>query len=127
MLNDPKVKEITERHKAIWKAAFEQLGQDLIKVDESDKDRRDALLKKQKDLEGQIPEFESVFDEPKKKPSHLKDYSDSLLRVGNFLGSAKDMMPEIGKQQLHVLNKIEGHLRHRGSSGNSASSTQYPP
>jgi hypothetical protein len=50
----------------------------------------EELLKRQKDIEkiNSVPDFGEVTDEPSGKSKHRRDSSsDSLLRVGNFLGA----------------------------------------
>jgi hypothetical protein len=110
-----------------WEGAGAASQTELDELNTATDERIKELLKKQKAMEqiGALPDFDSVMNEPKTPKSHLKDYSDSLTKVGNFLGSARDMMPEIGRQQLSVLHKIEGNTRQRAATS-GGSTVRFP-
>lgn len=67
------------------------------------------LVRKQKEIEkiNSIPDFESVMGEKKEKRNRGPGlYTDSLVGVGNFLGSARNPMISIAQTQTGLLRQI---------------------
>ncbi len=73
-----------------------------------------------------IPNFGANPDESEhtKAKHEAAAKEDSMIRVGNFLGSSKDMLETLAGQQLDVLMQIESNTRPTQTSG---SETSFPP
>jgi len=54
-----------------------------------------------------------------KREKHIKDSSDSLIRVGNFLGSSRDSMTTLAERQVNLLQEIATNTRPNVSFGES--------
>ena len=61
-------------------------------------------------VKGTTPE-ETPPEMPKVKEKHERVATDSLLKVGNFLGSSTDSLTRIYQKQIHILEKIEMNTR----------------
>jgi hypothetical protein len=84
----------------------------------------DALLKeleeKAKALDHQKPPTFDVEDESPLKPHREKQYrerGDALTRVGNFLGSSKDVLSDLAQKQVNLLQQIANNTRQSFSGG----------
>ena len=50
--------------------------------------------------------------EPKEKaPRAYHESGDALIRVGNFLGSSKDVLEDIGQRQVQLLQQIAANTK----------------
>jgi hypothetical protein len=86
------------------------------------------LVKRQKEIEriNAIPDFENVMGEGKeKRHGGTQVYTDSLLRVGNFLGSAQNPMVSIGHTHTRLLQAIAQNTAKRATGGNEPG-RQFP-
>jgi hypothetical protein len=56
--------------------------------------------------------------EPKEKPSKaFHERGDELLRVGNFLGSSRSVLEDIGQKQVQLLQQIANNTKPRSAFG----------
>lgn len=81
-----------------------------------------ALGRKQKEIEdiNSHPDFEDLFGTSAKSKTSRRlkeDGSDSLIKVGNFLGAGRGVIEDIQKQQLDVLRMIEKNTKAIGGGG----------
>ncbi len=109
-----------------FERAFAQAGaRSAARLQEGDDDFENRIAALAKALSNpQHPDFESVMPEPKeKRAARAKEASDSLIKVGNFLGQSRDPISSIEVQQLEMLRKIEYNTRPKPSS---ADSTEFP-
>jgi hypothetical protein len=86
------------------------------------------LLRKQKEIEkiNSIPSFEDVMGhEKRQKGSGKQVNSDSLLRVGNFLGSVNNPMISIAHTQTILLREIAQHTRPKATGGREPGSSSW--
>lgn len=77
------------------------------------------LVKAQLDIEkvNATPEFQPNEEKPKPPRSMAQNHADSLIQVGNFLGSSKSTLENVGERQLKVLHIIERNTRPRNGLG----------
>jgi hypothetical protein len=54
-----------------------------------------------------------TLDLQERKKSHFKPHSDALVRVGNFLGSSRSALEDIGKQHTRLLTQIAHNTKLR--------------
>jgi hypothetical protein len=112
----------------VWrkiKAAISDAGKEsdyeLNNQDEHFEEMQKKLLAAQKELEGinAKPDFESVIEKKKAdkfNPLHPEiAQGDSLLRIGNFLGSGQSVIETIGHRHTHLLTQIERNTRAKNS------------
>jgi len=105
-------------------AASESELEDLNAATEKQKQ---SLLDKQKAIEkiNAFPDFSEVMGEEKQKKSpRVRDSGDALTRVGNFLGSSRDVLQSLGERQVQLLQQIATNTR--PSSGVSFDDTDFP-
>lgn len=104
------------------KDAFESAKDKFKELNEGDEKRFQDMLRRQKELENinADPEFDLSGGKDKVPREHKERLAtDSLVKVGNFLGSSRDIIADIAKQQLQELQKIRAALTSGISNGNS--------
>jgi hypothetical protein len=95
-----------------FNAAGEASESDKASLDLGTKEMFDKMLAMQKAMDdlNAHPKFEAP--EVKEKAHRFHSAEDSLMKVGNFLGtSGSDSLTRIHQQQLHVLRNIEKNTR----------------
>jgi hypothetical protein len=114
----PERKAAMDRIKKAFTEAGAASEADLQELNDASAAMFARLMKVQKDMENvnRNPDFE-VPDAKEKKSHSTQIATDSLLRVGNFLGSSNNPMISIGHQQLTVLRQIANNTSYRPAGG----------
>jgi hypothetical protein len=118
--NRPDFKEARERVVTAWMHAAGLSRDELETLTDATADQIKGLIDKQKSIEeiNAFPDFTDMMDEKKKtKAPRVRDSGDSLVRVGNFLGSTRDVLERIGERQVELLRQIASNTRPDSSQG----------
>lgn len=95
-------------------------GNTVSDEDAADKDRQKRWLAIQLAMQnlGAHPDFPDETPEAKAKHAlrHGGESSDSLLKVGNFLGASQDTLTGLAQRQVDLLQRIEHNTRGGGRS-----------
>jgi hypothetical protein len=70
-----------------------------------------------------IPTFDVPAEPGMSKPKHesrQREAADSLIKVGNFLGSGRDVIQSLAEQQVQLLRQIAYNTRHSTPGGNDS-------
>jgi hypothetical protein len=101
---------------------------ELNDLNEATDKQKQTLLDKQKAIEkiNAFPDFSEVMGEEKqKKGPRIRDNSDSLVRVGNFLGASRDVLQSLGERQVQLLQQIATNTR-PAAVGGGFDDTDFP-
>lgn len=114
--------EIKKAFQDIWQGFVESGAKsegDQVESAERFVRLRNMLMDKQKLMEqiGATPDFESGTGQPKQRNSRRELYTDSLLRVGNFLGGAQNPMISIAHTQTRLLTQIANNTSKKAKGG----------
>lgn len=111
---DPASKKMLDEMKKKFTAAGASSENLLNGLNDAYNAQKDDLLKKQKEIEdiNRMPDFDSVEKGGKVKGGKTQPYSDSLLRIGNFLGASQTPMERIAHEHTGLLRKIEANTAH---------------